>query len=398
MAQQDRRVHEFPFVSDGSALPDEYARLREREPVAQIALPSGQRAWLVTRHADVRTVFSDPRFSRAAAEAPGGVKLGLYSPSTDAILGMDPPDHTRIRRLVARAFTPGRIERLRPKVLATAEHLLGELSLTPAPRDLLAGFALPLTTAAIVDLLGVPDANLSPLHTWTPLLFGSEGAAAADAFLELRKYLREVIEAFRRNPIDAGVLGALVASRDSDDQLTEEELVQFSLLLITAGHHSTANAIVGGLLELLRRPELLTRLREHPGLIPGAVEELLRHNQLASIGAFPRVALVDVELGGVVIPAGDTVLVSVGSANHDERVFPSAKELDLSRDTRPHLAFGHGPHFCVGAQLARMEIQVAVRCATGLLPPSLRLAVPVDEVRYQRNIVGFSVTELLVHW
>ncbi|MET0425596.1 MAG: cytochrome P450 [Actinoplanes sp.] len=390
---------EFPFAFDGSRLAPEFARLRQREPVARVVLPTGDPVWLVTRYADVRTVLSDQRFSRAAAEAPGAPKLGPFSPSTESLLGMDPPDHTRLRRMVSRAFTRARLEALRPLMRAEARRLLELLRDRAGPVDLLTDFALPYSTTAILQLLGVPDADSGPLHVWTPVLFNSRGAAGGDPFAELITYLRGIIAGVRRSGSTDGVIGALVTARDDEGLLTEDELIHFILLLVTAGHRSTANNVATLLFHLLDRPKAADRLREQPELIPAAVEEMLRFNPYASVGALPRTAVEDVELGGVTIRAGDTVLVSLGSANHDDEVFTDPDTLDFERDdAKLHVAFGIGIHYCIGAPLARLEMEEAVGLVLRTLPPTLRLAVPAEQVPVSGLLVGYAITGLPVTW
>lgn len=391
----------FPFASPaGFELPTEFALLREEQPVARIVLPSGDQAWLVTRYADVRTVLADIRFSRAAAELPDAQRMGNTKPGPDTILGMDPPDHTRLRRLVTPAFTARRIEALRPRTRQLADHLLQAMVAESPPVDLLAQFAAALPSKVIFELLGVPYEDFDTLHAWTEVIFSlaahtPEEVAAARAKIE--EFLAGTIAARRARPTD-DLLGVLVTARDDQDKLSERELINFALILITVGHMSTASTLGTALFTLLRVPGQLSRLYEQPALIKPAVEELLRHNTFALTGAQLRVALEDVCLGEVTVRAGDAVLAALGSANHDPEVFDHAEQLDLARKYNPHVAFGYGIHHCVGAQLARLEMQEALSAVCRNVPSTLRLAVPPDSLRLKTGLTARALVTLPVVW
>jgi cytochrome P450 len=390
---------DFPFAFDGVQMSPQFAKFREQEPVAQVVLPAGDQVWLVTRHADVRLVLSDQRFSRAAAEAPDAPKLGPFSPSPQTMLGMDPPDHTRLRRMVSRAFTRTRLEDLRPIMRAEAHRLITAMLDREGPVDLLTDFALPYSTTGIFELLGIPRADSGPLHVWTPVLFNSRSSDGGDPFEKLLGYLREVIADARGEEFPRGVIGALLTAHDEEGRLTEDELIHMVLLLVTAGHRSTANAVTTILFHLLTRPGLADRLRAEPELIPAGIEEILRYNPYNSLGALPRVALADVELGGVTIRAGDTVLASLGSANHDDDLFENPEVIDFDREnTSAHYAFGMGIHYCIGAPLARLEMEEAIGHVLRMLPATLRLAVPAEQVPISPLLVGYVLAGLPAVW
>lgn len=391
----------FPFPAPaGFDLPAEFAALREREPVVRVVLPSGDAAWLVTRYADVRTVLADVRFSRAAAELPGAPRMGNTTPGPDTILGMDPPDHSRLRKLVAPAFTARRIEALRPNVRQLADGLVRGLAASEPPVDLLAEFAAALPSKVIFELLGVSYSDFDMLHGWTEVIFSLSAHSREEVLAargNIEDYLVGMIERRRHTPSD-DLLGVLVAARDEQDRLTERELVNFALILITVGHMSTASTLGTALFTLLRLPSELARLFAEPELVPRAVEELLRHNTFALTGAQLRVATADIEVGGVTVRAGEAVLAALGSANHDPAVFADGGTLELSRQSNPHMAFGYGVHHCLGAQLARLEMQEALRALLANLPDTLRLAVAPESLRLKTGLTARALAELPVRW
>jgi cytochrome P450 len=313
---------------------------------------------------------------------------------------MDPPEHTRLRKLVARAFTNRRIEQLRPRVAALVDELLEAMEALPRPVDLVEHFSLPLPVQVICELLGVPAADRGTFHTWSDTLMGDwtrDPVKTRAAFEGLSGYLAQLIATKRAAPAD-DLMSALIAARDEQDKLSERELVMLCLALLIAGHETTANQINMFLLTLLQYPDELARLRADPDAIPQAVEELMRFVQLGDGGAsLPRVTTAEVELGGVTIPAGAAVLPALGAANRDPGVFADPDRLDLSRIENQHLGFGAGVHHCLGAQLARMELQEALR---GLLRrmPDLRIAVSDSELRFKPSMIIRSLEALPVTW
>ncbi|GII20419.1 cytochrome P450 [Planosporangium mesophilum] len=391
----------FPFPPPSSLYEPspEYAELRDRRPVTQVTLPDGKTAWLVTGHAEARQVMIDPRFSRKAASGPDTPKLGLAA-ADDSILGMDPPEHTRLRRLVASAFTARRVEELRPRVAKLVDELLDRVETLPRPVDLVENFSLPLPVQVICELLGVPATDRHVFHAWSDAVMNdwrADPAKSKEAIEELSRYFARLIAAKRAEPAD-DLMTALIAARDRDDKLSEHELVQLGLGLLIAGHETTANQINMFLLTLLRYPDELARLRTTPDDIPRAVEELMRFVQLGQGGGgLLRVTLEEVELGGVRLPAGAAVLPALLAANRDPRAFDQPDRLDLSRADNPHLGFGAGVHHCLGAQLARMELQEALR---GLLRrlPGVRVTVPDSELRFKSGMTLRSLEALPVTW
>jgi nocardicin N-oxygenase len=397
------RVWDYPNTPTRRLAPNPLliALLRD-EPVARVRLPFGGDAWLVTRHADVRTVLVDRRFSRAAAVSEHLPRSTPRVPRPDSLLAMDPPEHTRLRELVVRAFTNRRVERLRPRVQALTDQLLAEIAeegKDGAPVDLVARLCSVVPVVVLCELLGVPVGDRPRFQEWSTAFVSStdrtlEQIMAADR--SLREYLAGLVAERRENPTD-DLLGALVSARDDAGRLTEDELVTFGVTLLIAGNESTAGQLANFSYLLLTRPERISQLREEPGLIPGAIEELLRCVPSLAGAGFARVALEDVELGGVRIREGDAVLVSEIAANHDSSVFDHPEDLDLRRPTNPHLAFGYGMHRCLGAQLARLELQVVIGSLLARFP-GLRLAVDAGAVAWRQGSLAHGVLTLPVRW
>ena len=373
-----------------------HARLRAQRPVTPVIMPGGAPVWLITGYAEARAALADPRLSK---HVPG------WHPEPDSIfasldlhmLNSDPPDHERLRKLVNKAFTARRVERLRPRITAIAAGLLDDMS---AQRDrpevdLLASFAFPLPITVICELLGVPAADRDDFRTWSATIVSDTSApevfqAHATAML---RYFTALLAAKRDEPRD-DVLSALIAARDEDDRLSENELVAMAFLLLVAGHETTVNLIASGLLALLLNPAELARLRADPALIGGAVEELLRYVNPVNNATF-RCATEPVEIGGVRISRGDPVLVALSGANRDPARFGDPDRLDLGRDGAGHLAFGHGIHYCLGAPLARLEAEIAF---SGLLARfgSIRLAVPATSLRWRPSTLIHGLESLPV--
>jgi cytochrome P450 len=395
-----RQVREFPFSEPvGLTVDTVFGQLRETEPVSRIRLPFGGEGWLVTRYADVRAVLTDRRFSRAAAVGEDLPRLTVEPPGGSAMAILDPPEHTRLRRLVAQAFTARRVAGLRPRVEALTAALLDDLVAAGPPADLVAGFALPLPITVICELLGVPVADRDRFGDRAARLLSStaytreEVSAAVD---ELSDYLCDLIGERRARPAD-DLVSALVRARDDEDRLSELELVTLCGTLLGAGYENTANTIAGFTFRLLTEPALRHRLRAEPALVPAAVEELLRHS-MAGLGvSHPRVATEDLDLGGARIAAGDAVFVSLPAANHDPAAFADPDRLDPDREPAPHLAFGHGIHHCLGAPLARLELTAALTALLARLP-GLRLDCAPEEVPWKLGLTVRGPRSLPIAW
>jgi cytochrome P450 len=368
-------------------------------PVTRVALPDGSMAWLITGFEEARQAVIDQRFSRALAVAPGRSPRGTDVLAAGSILGLDPPEHTRLRKLVARAFTARRIEAMRPRVAGIVTELINALVSRPQPADLVSGFALPLPVTVICEMLGVPTRDMEQFHLWSDTAIGNwqrDGDVILAAMAEMYQYFGQLIAFKRAEPAD-DLMTALIAARDQDDRLSEEELTALGCALLIGGHETTANVLVLSLIELLAHPAELAKLHAEPGLVPGAVEEFLRYVRLGGGLPLTRVASQDVRLGDVVIAAGEVILPHYGAANRDPAVFDDPDRLDVCRAPANHLGFGAGTHHCLGAQLARLELQEAFRGLLGRLP-RLRLAVPAEELRFKQGMALHSLRELPVRW
>jgi cytochrome P450 len=356
------------------------ARLADPYPVyrayrqAGAVYRSATGEWYVFTHAEGAAALRQPPFVRdmrnavppERAEPPPERHAAWAAFNRQAMLFRDPPDHTRLRALVSRAFTPRMAEGLRPRLQAITDELLDA---APAPRfDLIAALALPLPLLVIAELLGVPGEDRATLKRWSAAIFkgldivppaeqDAALTAASSAAVEFGAYLRQLIAERRRAPRQ-DLLSALVRVEAQGDTLSEDELVQMCILLLNAGHETTTNLIGNGALALLRHPAQLALLRREPGLLESAVDELLRYD--SPIQLVGRWAAADTLLGDTAIPRGSMALVLVGSANRDPAVFAEPERLDITRGDRRYLSFGHGAHYCLGAPLARVEGQVAL--------------------------------------
>ncbi|MEV5708054.1 cytochrome P450 [Actinoallomurus sp. NPDC052274] len=352
----------------------------------------------MTRYEDNRLVLADPRFSRAAAAAPGAPRARRVPLEAASLTTLDPPEHTRVRRLVMGAFTERRIARFADRVQEFAEKLFARMALHGPPADLVADLARPLPFMTICDILGVPASVHDRFRSWTETYLnvtGREPAEIERAGESLRGHLRELVALKRREPGE-DLLSALVAARD-EELLSESELVALGVTLLVAGYETVVGYLSGAVVALFRHPDQLDRLRAVPGLVPTAVEELLRYTPAPATGGTIRVALEEVRIGGVTIAPGEAVLPAITSADRDAAVFSAPDRLDVTRTPNPHLAFGHGPHRCLGAPLARAQLTIALG---GLLRhfPALRPAVPVEELEWQTTGMVRRPVALPVIW
>ena len=402
----DRRTCPYPhtdFAAERLDLDPRYAELRKNDPVTRVTMPYGGDAWLVTRYEDVKTVLADPRFSRAAAAGRDIPRsLPLPDQQNASLLSLDPPEHSRLRRLVAGAFTVRRVRERRENIQRVVDELLERMTGSGPTADLVAALAWPLPLTVICDVLGIPMDDQDRFREWIEQSVAlsaqdPELIKAADDALDA--YLTRMIDERRKEGRD-DLLGELVVARDEGDRLSEEELVTFGVNLLIAGQETTAGEIGNFVHTLLSRPEHWEALVADPSLVPAAVEELLRITPLeASVGGlgFTRIATEDVELGGITIRAGDAVVAQNASANRDESVFDHPDELDFARPNTSHVTFGHGPHHCLGAPLARLELQIVLETLVRRLP-GLRLAVPADAVEWTENRAVRGPRALPVTW
>ncbi|MEU6262038.1 cytochrome P450 [Saccharopolyspora shandongensis] len=389
----------YPFsAADKLNLDPIYAHLREQEPLTRIQLPYGETAWLATRYEDSKIVLGDPRFSRAASLDHDEPRLRPNNPQ-GGLLSMDPPDHTRLRKLVAKAFTARRVEQLRPRTQEIADGLVDRMIEQGGPVDLVEEFALPLPITVICELLGVPYADRGDFRVWSDAFLSTTKLTpeqVTDYIDRMFGYIAGLIAQRREEPAD-DLLSALIAARDEQDKLSEDELVRLATGILVAGHETTATQIPNFVYVLLTHPEQLAELRVDLDVVPQAVEELMRYVPLGVGAGFPRYATEDVELGGVLVRAGEPVMVSSSAANRDEAVFKDPEQLDLTRREATHLGFGHGPHHCLGAQLARLELQVALRTLLTRLP-GLRFATSAEDVEWKSGMLVRGPQRMVLTW
>ncbi|WBO64850.1 cytochrome P450 [Streptomyces camelliae] len=381
-----------------------YAELRARGRAIRYE-PTDQ--WLIPHHADVSALLRDRRLGRTYQHRFSHEEFGRTAPPPEhepfhtlndhGMLDLEPPDHTRIRRLVSKAFTPRTVERLKPYVETLANDLVAAL-VRDGGGDLLADVAEPLPVAVIAEMLGIPEGDRGQLRPWSADICGmyelnpseETAARAVRASVEFSEFLRELIAARRKEPGEDLISGLIAAHDEDDDRLTEQEMISTAVLLLNAGHEATVNATGNGWFALFRNPEQLAALRADHSLIPSAVEELLRHD--TPLQLFERWVLDDIEIDGTTIPRGSEIAMLFGSANHDPAVFADPGRLDLTRTDNPHISFSAGIHYCIGAPLARIELAASTRA---LLERAPTLALAAEPER-KPNFVMRGLKELRV--
>ncbi|MEU4766513.1 cytochrome P450 [Actinosynnema sp. NPDC023794] len=395
--------HGLPMERDAGPFdpPSRITALREAHPVSPMLFPDGHEGWLVTGYDEVRRLMADTRFSsrqdlgvmHVPYETPGIPAATEPSPQLPGLfISMDPPEHTRLRRMLTGAFTVKRMKQLEEHIADIVERQLDELASLAPPVDLVTAFALPVPSLVICELLGVPYEERDTFQVNSAKFLEKDVVLEEKmaAFGAMNAFLTELVTRKRAEP-DEDLLSDLARN----DDLAIEELTGIAFLLLLAGHETTANMLSLGTFALLENPEQLAALRDDPELLPGAVEELMRYLSVADI--FYRYATEDIELGGETITEGSTVVVSLLAANHDPRRFDDPDTLDVRRQARGHLSFGHGIHQCLGQQLARIELRAGFG---GLLRrfPTLALAIPADEVKLKTDMNIYGVHELPVTW
>ncbi|MFD8155217.1 cytochrome P450 [Streptomyces sp. NPDC001046] len=378
--------------------PAAYDALRAERPLTRITLYDGREAWLVSGHATARALLADPRLS-SDRDRPGfpatTERFAGIRDRRAALLGVDDPEHRRQRRMVVGDFTFKKAVELRPRIQRIVDERLDAMIAQGPPADLVGAFALPVPSRVICALLGVPYDDHDFFETQSRrLLRGPETADVLDARDRLEAYFGELIERKRREPGD-GLLDDLVRRQLHDGALDRDGLIAMALILLVAGHETTANMISLGTFTLLRHPERLAELRADPALVPDAVEELMRLLSIAD--GMLRVAVDDIEVAGTTIRRGEGVVFATSVINRDESVYPDPDTLDWNRSTRHHVAFGFGIHQCLGQNLARAELEIALR---GLLErlPALRLAAPPEEIPFKPGDTIQGMLELPVTW
>ncbi|MEU2718371.1 cytochrome P450 [Streptomyces sp. NPDC007205] len=388
------------YPLDGGELPHgKFAERRSSDPLGEVEVPSGDLVRLAVRYDDVKMVLTDPRFS-TDPRLPGTPRFRRSSSDcADAIFHKDPPELNRLRRLVSGALGPRRLQQWRPRVEAIANRLLAEMLAGPQPADLSVAYAFPLPLYVICDLLGVPAKDMGRFHDWADAFVSTTTMSAEQRDVHMRefgRYLAGLIAERRRSTGSEGLLGTLIEARDADGRLSESELVILVKTLIIAGHELVATTIGRGTFTLLRRPKQYTALCREPELLEQAVEEILRY-EFAGSNSLIRTAREDLDLPSGTIPKGTGVITALASANRDEEHFSCPEEFDIRRADNPHLTFGMGPHFCLGAGLARLELKAAFGVLTRAVP-DLRLAVPPQEITFVTGLQMRRVERLPVAW
>ncbi len=380
------KANPFPF----------YAQLRAEAPVfpVTVPMPTKQRAWLITRYSDVQDVLKDARFAKNPRNAMSPEQLkkrpwipSMFKPLEQNMLDLDSPDHTRLRALVHKAFTPRLIEQMRDQIQALTDELL-DAAEPKGSMDLIADFALPLPLTIIGRILGVPAKDNHKFHRWTKTLLSAGTNTNYVVFIPIimrfMGYLKKLIKERRAHPKD-DLVTALVQAKDGSDKLSGDEVLAMIFLLLIAGHETTVNLIGSGSLALLEHPDQMEKLRSEPAIIKPAIEELLRFVCPVEM-ATERYAREDITIAGTTIPRGELVLAVIGSANRDANYFDNPDTLDVTRENNKHLAFGLGAHYCLGAPLSRLEGQISISTLIRRMP-NLRLSIAPDQIRWRGGII-----------
>lgn len=377
--------------------PDQYARLREEQP-QRVQLDDGSLVWIVSRYDDVREAMKNPALSVDITQPGFPIRLPIPpEPRIQSFMRMDPPEHTRLRRMVMPELGASAVKAYRPMVVELVDALLDELDAAPRPVDLVPAFAFPIPALTIARILGVPDSDAEAFQAQTLALTTCDlgKADGAEAFATLWGYLEELVRAKEAEPTD-DLIGRLVRRYWATGELDHDDLVAMVFLVLVAGHETTANQITLSVLTLMRHPDQVTSMLERPDRVDLVIDELLRYWSIPQDNQV-RVAIRETELGGVTIEPGQGVVFAISAANHDEAVFSDAASFAPDRDARGHLAFGHGPHYCPGASLAKLEMAVALPALFRRFP-ALRLAVDVDDLSFRHDTVVYGLDGLPVTW
>ncbi|MGP4020919.1 cytochrome P450 family protein [Saccharopolyspora sp. 5N708] len=377
-----------------------FAELSATGPVQRVTLFTGVPVWLVTGYAEVRQVLSSPDVVKSYTEVPHADHMPdeLVSATNRHMLSANPPDHTRLRRLVSAVFTRKRVAALEPRIADISAGLLDELAAAgDGPVDFIAGYSYPLPITVITELIGVPGLQRDEFREQSTIMING-AVQTAEAYVaaasSMVAMVRQMIEQKRATPT-GDLLSDLIAVRDGGDKLTDDELTSMVVLLLVAGHETTVNLITNSAYALLKHPEQLAKLQADRDLIPAAVEEFLRYDAPVMV-TIPAKTNAPVRVGDVIIPAGDVVVPVLPTANRDPNRFESPAELDITREGSPNLAFGHGIHHCLGAPLARLEARIAIGHLLDRFP-KLRLAEPDEEPTRFPSLLLNGMSSLPVH-
>lgn len=397
IAGPNRDVLDMSFFQDPYAV---YERLRAAGPVHPMRTPDGIDVWVITRYEEAKEALSDPRFTKDFTGVPDifaqqNTGISAHEGYTDILtkhmLFADPPDHTRLRELSAKAFTRRRVESLRPEIQQIVDGLLDRMA-SQREVDLLRTLSFPMSMAVTCRLLGIPPADEDAFRVWTETIFTTNDPARMnEAVRAVDQYLIGVVEAKRADPAD-DLITSLINARENGDRLSDRELVSTCALMFVAGYETTASMVGNAVLALLQNPDKLAELKADPSLMPNAVDELLRYDGPVNVATL-RSTATEVTIGDVTIPKGQFVLVSLISANRDGAKFPDPTRLDFTRPLGGSLAFGHGIHYCLGAPLSRVEIEVALSRLLSRFP-NLSLARQPHTLRWRNSLLVRGLSEL----
>ncbi|WP_019637875.1 cytochrome P450 family protein [Paenibacillus fonticola] len=368
-----------------------YEQMREKEPIMRMLFPDGHYGWIITRYSDAVEALKDPRFVKDMRNA--GIEEDMPFMNNNMLFS-DPPDHKRLRGLVQKAFTPQLISGMRGRIQQIADELLAEVE-GQETINLIDEYAFPLPIIVISEMLGVPNSDRNKFRAWSNALIEQTGQGPDEEMrgliMEFREYLADWISKVRKQPGD-DLISQLVIAEEQGDRLTEVELYNLVMLLIIAGHETTVNLIGNGILALLQHPEQLRLLQSRPELIHTAIEEILRYNGPVEFST-GRWAREDLEFKGVSMKRGESVIISLSSANRDPEQFNDPDLFDISREKSPHLAFGKGIHLCLGAPLARLEGEIAINTLLKQYP-NIRLKADVSELEWRPGMIVRGVKEM----
>ena len=379
--------------------PEQYEQVRAEGRPVRVELATGGSAWLVTGYEQVRQVLNDRRLSsdRAHPGYPYFIPVPEQFKTNASFLGMDPPEHTTHRKMIAAEFTNRRVQQMRPRVQEIVDESLDAMLAKEPPVDLVQELSLPVPTAVIGALLGVPLKDHAFFYEHTKMMMSGSSSAEdrMTGLMEFEDYLRQLIADKRANPGE-DLLSRLVVRYEEAGKYDHDQLTSMARLLLIAGHETSANMISLGTMTLLKHPDQLAELKRDPGLAPKVAEELLRYLAVADL-ATSRIATTDVEIGGELIREGEGIIAVTLAANRDEEAFDHADELDVHRDAAGQVAFGFGLHHCIGADLTRLELEVVFGTLFQRVP-GLRLAKPMEELPYKDGAVMYGVYEMPVTW
>lgn len=387
-------VREYPFEIFRGDLPDELLHMVEHEKVSRVRLPDGRLVWLVLGYDEVSTVMTDVRFRRRGGAYDTGSDAAAGCPVRD--LSMDGTDHTDLRRLAGRAFTARRIETYRPRIQAITDELLDRMDRRGSPGDLVADLVVPLPAVVICELLGVPAADRERFAEWDRALMAVDTHGAtetAQATIAMRAYLGQRLAEKRAVP-GPDLLSAWAEAQADDGSLTDEEIIGLAVTVLVGGRE--IGSISVGMRALFQHPDVMDRLRADPALVPAAVDELLRFTSLSPT-FLEQTVVAPVELGGVALQVGEVVMPLPWAANRDPAKFTQPDVLCIDRPPNQHLAFGIGPHFCLGAALGRVEIETAIATLLRRFP-NLRPGVPIDELPWRHERINCGLAAFPIMW